>query len=309
MITDQLIDEDNIVLEFANWLELEAMSAHTLTAYSADTKKLVRHLKLKGVPLDGINGQMVIDSILGSENAKKGISRSTIRRKINSASTFVKFLNVLEPKVKPLKPSRLEKIAFSRVADEGIGLREKTNSCIINDDGFDKLIEAICHKPYYFSSPDYYRARDVLLANLFYRAGARVDEAVNLKIGDMIIGQNKFLVTLGEKRRAVEFDVKSEGGAYPVVAYRKFLAEFMRIEDEIDPETPAILSRSRRAITARSIRRHFEAYGQDAYGSPISPRGLRISHMVYLIDSGKPVGKIAQRLGVSPITVAKRDYT
>jgi integrase/recombinase XerC len=184
-----LVDSINNYLKFLQFEKLS--SKHTVTSYQTDLLQLNSFLEIqyKTDDITKVN-HLVIRSWL-AHMLNEGISARSISRKLSTLRAFYKFLKkeniiinnpltkVQAPKVEKRLPVFLEKKSIDRLMDEV----EFTN--------------------------DFEGERDKLIINLFYSAGLRLSELINLKISD-IDNYNQQIKVLGKRNKERIIPVSNE---------------------------------------------------------------------------------------------------
>lgn len=271
-------------------------SFHTLRGYETDLRQFFRFLREKkpifpasedppgGGPLARIDN-LTIRAYLAFLH-EKGISRTSIARKLAALRSFFKHLCrqdvlsfnpakvVATPKMgRPLTP-------FLSV-DEVIALLKSA-------DGKDPL-----------------GIRDRAILELFYGAGIRIGELVALKEVDLELSEGLIRVQgKGKKERVVPIGREAIRVLQGYIRCRRELLSVNKRE-----AGALFLNRYGKPLSSRGVSRIlFKYLKKSGMSGKITPHGLRHSYATHLLDSGADLRAIQELLGHSCLSTTQR-YT
>lgn len=159
---------------------------------------------------------------------------------------------------------------------------------------------------------------------LAVETGARTSELlgvswqdVNWERGTIRFGQQ--VIRLLHGTPIVKQDAKTEAGRRTVRVTTDTLAELRAyrttwLERKVaapeweNPHDLVFCSASGRPLNARNVRRAFDRLVQDAGVTPISPHGLRRTHITHTIGAGANLKAIAARVGHRDLTTTIKTY-
>lgn len=265
------------------------VSVNTITAYRNDIESFVafltnEYLTMSKELLDlGKVDHLTVRAYL-AHLAKRKLSRSSIARHLSALRSFFKFL--MREGIVSANPAR--GVATPR--------REKHLPAVLQIADVTLLIE----------QPDLGRPlglRDRAWLELLYASGLRISELVGIDLDDLELRSRLVKVRgKGAKERIVPFGSKAEEAIRAWVAVRSELA----LEDE---ERPLFVNHRGARITARSVRRLFEAYVRRAsLRSGVSPHTLRHSFATHLLNAGADLRSIQELLGHASLSTTQK-YT
>lgn len=184
-----LVDSINNYLKFLQYEKLS--SKHTFISYQTDLLQFKSFLEIQ-YKADDINkvNHLIIRSWL-AHMLNEGVSARSISRKLSSLRAFYKFLK----KENIIANNPLTKVQAPKV--------EKRLPVFLEKKSIDKLLDEI-----EFSN-DFEGERDKLIINLFYSAGLRLSELINLKIAD-IDNYNQQIKVLGKRNKERIIPVSNE---------------------------------------------------------------------------------------------------
>lgn len=264
--------------KFLKILEIEkGYSSHTIRAYKKDINSFFEYVKtkLEEVDLLDIRGFVV-------HEIKRGISKSSISRRLSSIRTFFKFLYregyiknnpaklVSNPKQKKILPRFL-------TVDEVFSLVEKP-------EGIGFMI-----------------ARDKAILELLYSSGLRVSEICNLNYEDINIQESLIKVMgKGKKERIVPI------GSKALDATKTYIVERLLLKTK---EKAFFLNRLGKRLSERGIRRIVEKYSKlVSMKGKVTPHTLRHTFASHLLQGGADLRVIQELLGHSSLSTTQR-YT
>jgi integrase/recombinase XerC len=264
--------------DFLRYLELEkGVSAHTLRAYRNDLEDFFAHVRAKPEDMDMLDVRGFV-----ADQIRKGLSKSTVSRRLSSIRSFFKFL---------YREGHLQKNPAKLVS--GPKLPKLLPKFLSVDDAF-SLVE----KP---GGMGFAPARDRAILELLYSSGLRVGELAGLNVEDINI--REALVKAqgkGKKERIVPI------GSKALDAIKSYLVERLLLKSR---ETAVFLNRLGTRLTDRGVRRIVVKYSKAlAISGNVGPHTLRHSFASHLLQGGADLRVIQELLGHVSLSTTQK-YT
>jgi integrase/recombinase XerC len=247
---------------FIRYLRLERdASPHTLRNYRSD---LVQFLGFLRSPQSGGPSRLKeIDrlTIRGYMAAlqERGVGKRSLSRKISSLRSFFRFL-------------RRENLIDNNPAGQvWLPRQEKKLPAFLTREEVQNLLAAP-------DSSTLLGLRDRSILETLYSTGIRVGALVAMNRGDVdLIGDLARVREKGKKERLCPL------GSYAVRALRDYLKAF----PEISSSGPLFVNRSKRRLTAASVRKLLDKYiKRAAIEKKVTPHALRHSFATHLLNAG-----------------------
>jgi len=278
---------------FAAYLTAERnASLHTRESYLSDIAQLKNFLRPKCA--DDFSDWGSVTALKLREFfmflAKNGESASSIRRKTASVRSFFSFLQaqgaVSENPSKTLKgpktPRRLPKVLSASDIDNLLAMPKRLYE--------DNLVKKF----------SYLRDRAVL--EFLYSTGCRIDEAVNLKWGNVDLSRGSAIVLgKGGRQRLV---IIGNSAKDSLAEMRELLESSASVS--IGAETNVFLSDRHKPLSARHVQRKLKTYLAMAdLPSDLTPHKLRHSFATHLLDAGADLRTVQEMLGHSNLSTTQ----
>jgi len=261
------------------------LAAHTIKNYRSDLKQFLEFLgdSLEVDRFDQVD-VVAIRAFLADLH-RRGISRSSIARKLASIRSFFRFLTreghlesnparlVSTPRLDKKIPARLEQSEVDRLLDEP-----------------DATLPL--------------GRRDLAILELLYATGLRVGELASADLSMLDLdGRLIRVVGKGGKERIVPF------GEPAADAIRSYLSDRLALV-RLGPGTDALFLNARGGrLTSRSVRRFLTRYlRQAALKSSLSPHSLRHAFATHLLERGADLRSIQELLGHASLSTTQK-YT
>jgi len=284
-------DPDGLLDEYLRMLEVRGASAATRRSYGADLRQLREWLTAARLTVDRLDRRAVRG--FAAELGRRGYAPSTHARKLSSLRGFTRFLaerDVLE-------------------ADVGAGLpgprRRRRLPRTLRVDEVDRFLAAI-------RGDVPLRLRDRALFELIYGCGLRSQEAVDVALEELDLGQAELRVHgKGGRERTVPL---GEQAAEALGAYlergRGRLAAAARSAAASTPGTPSrmsplFLSKSGRALRTSDVRRLVVGYCRAAGLDDASPHMLRHAYATHMLEAGADLRAIQELLGHASVATTQ----
>ncbi|QQE80796.1 tyrosine recombinase XerC [Alicyclobacillus sp. SO9] len=246
----------------------------TISAYGTDLSVLADFCEEKGLSSPSQIRVVHLRMFL-SVQLQKGLSRSSIARRLSCYRSFFDFLvreDVVEQNVARLVslPKRDERVPKFYYQEE-----------------IKALIESVDGK-------DLWSLRDRALLEFLYATGIRVGECVQLDAADLELDEGTVLVFgKGSKERYVVLGNKA------IVSLRRYLSEReASVSFAVDSEPALFINRQGGRLTDRSVRRILNKHISRVAGLyHISPHAVRHSFATHLLDGGADLRVVQELLG------------
>ncbi|MDK2792105.1 MAG: integrase/recombinase XerC [Deferribacteres bacterium] len=275
---------EEAVGKFTVFVQVEKRySEHTLKSYLNDINDLILYLK----NIENIE-DISYYSLRGFVNSlyERGLSKSTIERKIACMKSFFSFLvkrGFIED-----NPSRL--LRFPK--------KEQKLFKVFNIDDILNLLETPDK-----NTPD--GLRDCLILEMLYGTGMRVSELVLVNVSDVDFSGFRIRVKgKGKKERVLPLD------NFHVDMIKNYLEKrILMVKQEIKEPDALFLNKMGTRLTDRSVRRIVEKYLKMA-GLPLdySPHDFRHTFATHLLENGADLRTIQHLLGHSSLSTTQK-YT
>ncbi len=254
-------------------------SIHTLKNYKLDLYKFLEFLNkpIEETEVYDIRAYIILLS-------KKGLSKSTISRKISSLRSFFSFLQrkgFMDSN--PAEPIPLPK-------------KEKIMPKFLSIDEVERLLEVKSEKA------SFTLLRNDAILELLYATGLRISELVGLNIEDLNFNERLIKVRgKGKKERIVPFSEIAEE------KLKKYLK--VRAKLEVKDTTALFVNRFGKRLTQRYIQKMIKTYRILAgIEKDFTPHSLRHSFATHLLERGADLRVIQELLGHSSLNTTQR-YT
>jgi integrase/recombinase XerC len=272
---------------FIESLRNKSSSDHTIVNYQIDLKHFSEFLDTKSVSLESVD-HILIRDFLNHLYTERGLSKSSVSRKLACLRTFFKFL-VREGR---LKTNPAELISSPR-------LPKKLPSYLAESEAF-----AIVEMP----QGDSLKAlRDRAVLELLYASGLRVSELIGLNEDHLDMDQETVRVLgKGRKERIVPF------GSYAARALLEYINEkhaLGKANPDNEGAIPVFLSLRGARMNARDVQRLVARLRLGlSITRRVTPHTLRHSFATHLLERGADLRSIQELLGHESLSTTQK-YT
>jgi len=264
---------DKHLTDFINYINYEkGYSPNTLSSYRRDIEGLFTYLKDKGVVSpENLNRKHIVASV--SELLRKGMSASSVTRKIAAVKSFCHFL--LREGI--IKDDPTIDIQFPKM--------EKRLPKALSPSEVLRLIE-------YPKGEQNLHVRDRAILEVLYGSGIRASELVGLNMSHVNLDVG-YLRCMGKggKERIVPF------GSAAIKALKEYIdkARPKLIKKDCDP---LFFDRAGRRLTRQGLWYIFNDYVKKAgLKTGVSPHSLRHSFATHLLERGADLRSVQEMLG------------
>lgn len=267
------MERDESLHQFEQYLQRRFPGRRTSKDYLSDLRQFVAHCQKPWREVSMHDIDAFVD-----QQRTKGLKATTVNRRVAALKTFFDFLAEESGDLSWPNPVRFKRHAGKRLRSLPRDLR---------DEDLARVWVVITS------------ARDRAWFVLMVRAGLRVGEVVDLKIGDLLSPpqgeQPARLRVCGKGRK--ERIVWLTADAYALL--QTWLAE-----RPPNPETAIFLNERGQPLTANGIQWLLHRYGQQA-GLDLTPHQLRHTFARQVTEAGMPVTSLGQLLGHAQITTTQ----
>ena len=271
--------------EFIRHISLERnLSSHTIRNYFSDLSQFYEYLtgvfKKDTLLIEDLrNIDHVILRAFLANLYEKGLSKSSVARKISTIRTFFNYMcregNLVNNPGKMVSTPK----------------RGKTLPKFLSVDEADRLLGTPVGE-------DRLSIRDRAILETFYSAGLRIGEIVAINIEDLNLSEGLIKVKgKGRKERIVPVGEKA------VDAIKKYLAT-----SQLTNTLPLFLNKYGKRITTRSVHRIVDKYKKLSGLWDITPHSLRHSFATHLLEGGADLRSVQEMLGHASLSTTQR-YT
>ncbi|HLV55881.1 MAG TPA: tyrosine recombinase XerC [Actinotalea caeni] len=284
--------DEELLHAYAGYLEAQrGMSAHTVRAYLGDATQLLRSLPVRaGAAVETSDLDRLDLTTLRAwlaDQARRGLSRSTLARRSASARTFTAWAHrtgrlPTDPGLRLLAPRPDTVVPATLAVDEAAAVLDVARTRA--DDG------------------DPAHLRDWAALELLYASGVRVSELVGVDVDDLDLDQRLVRVLgKGGKERMVPFGVPAAR------ALREWLAARPRLVGPTSPHALFLGARGGR-WDVRQVRAVVHELTALAGVRDLAPHGLRHTAATHLLDGGSDLRSVQEVLGHASLATTQR-YT
>jgi integrase/recombinase XerD len=261
------------ITEFINYLDYErGYSENTLLSYGRDLRQFVANIKKKGAILPEHLGRKHIISFT-SDLRRKGMSASSIERKLSAIRAFAHFL-IREGHSKEDPTIDISFPKTEKRLPKALTFSEAT-----------RLVE-------YPKSEKHIGLRDKAIMEVLYATGIRATELVSLNLNFLNL-EVRFLRCMGKggKERIVPLGQKA------ISAIKTYLKngrpKLLKTDDD-----PLFLDRAGKRLTRQGLWYIVNRYVKSAgLKSGVSPHSLRHSFATHLLEKGADLRSVQEMLG------------
>ena len=261
----------------------KGLANHTVAAYQRDLRGYLLHLGRRGrVAAAQIEAGDVSAFVASLRVGEKPLAASSVGRMLSTVRGFHRFLfdegevktDVSVDSTAPKLPSRLPKA--------------------ITIEQMERVLDAA-------SGDDLLALRDRALLELLYATGARISEAVDLNVDDMIDGDTVRLLGKGHKQRIVPV------GSFARAAIDAYLVRARPSLSTRGASTPALFLGARGArVSRQNAWLIIKARAAQAeIGVEISPHTFRHSFATHLLAGGADVRVVQELLGHASVATTQ----
>ncbi len=247
-------------------------SAHTVAAYRRDLERLSAFARARACPSpDQMTGALARDFV--ASLSRSGLGGRSIARALSAARTLYRECAIPGS---PFRAVRAPKSPRRLPADLSV-------------DALAGFLHAPARTPI--------EVRDLALVELFYGAGLRLSELVNLKVTELDLGQGLVRVLgKGQRERVVPIGAGAEAA----------LRAWLPLRAASEPLGPLFPGRGGRPLSARAIQKRLAWLARArGLGVPLHPHMLRHSFASHVLQSSGDLRAVQELLGHKNLTTTQ----
>ena len=269
---------------FLDYLSIELnYSPNTIKSYESELLKFNEYLEMEELDYLKINKDNVRSYLKYLDNLK--YKNSSIGRNISALRSFYRFLVIKE---------RIGKNIFASIRNPKI---ERKLPNFLSELDMERILEFSTNENY---KPNIYTSRDLLIIELLYDTGCRVDELVNIKLKD---------INQGEKN----IKVLGKGAQERVVFYGEYAKEYLEnylIDREVllkgrKSEYLFVSLESNRLTTRRIAQIIEDILKIVGIKNKVSPHTLRHTFATHLLNNNADLRSVQELLGHSSLSTTQ----
>lgn len=276
---------EDAVKDFLIYLSAERnVSPHTLRNYLSDIRQFEEYVKgmlqKDNITIEDLGkiDHIIIRAFL-SNLYDRGISKSSLARKVSSLRTFLNYLN----KEHKISSNPAKMVATPR-QDKGLPV-------FLSIDEMDRLLNTPV-------GDEVLTIRDRAILETFYSCGLRIAEVAAMNLDDLNFSESLVRVKgKGRKERIVPI------GSKAVEAIRKYIAAGKGRFD-----APLFLNKFGKRISTRGIHRIVGKYKKVSGLMEMTPHSIRHSFATHLLNGGADLRSVQEMLGHVSLSTTQR-YT
>ncbi len=271
------------VENFIKYLQIELnYSPNTISSYQIELTKYIEYLNKKKVNYLYITKDNVRDYLKHLDQEK--YKNSSISKNLSVLRSFYRYLVMQE---------KISKNIFNSIRNPKL---EKKLPNFITELDIEKILNFTNNKNY---SCNIYTNRNLLILELLYDTGCRVNELVNIKLNDINIEEKSIKVLgKGAKERIVYF------GEYTKETLEKYFEERNFILDGLS--TPHLLVSKKGSLTTRRIAQIInEVIEFLAVKNKVTPHTFRHSFATHLLNNGADLRSVQELLGHASLSTTQ----
>ncbi len=283
------MDNHTLIEKYLNVSKTEKnLSDRTLRAYRCDLAEFAKYFNAKQIMTLCLDDLREFLNYL--ENRKLG--DTTIRRKLATLKVFYSFL----------ENEDLIKISPTRKLQKKYRTRKRLPRVMSNDEIRRLLASAYsCYKTENNRSGFRYfkRLRDLVILEVLFSIGIRIDELVRLTLDDINLQQGSLIISGKGRKERLLFISNSE--------VLTLLRQYLKCRERMSPDTNSLLlNRFRRQLSVHSIGHIFQEYCKRAgISRHYTPHCLRHTMATMLMENGADVRSVQEILGHSRISTTE----
>lgn len=272
------------IKEFLEYLHIELnYSLSTIKGYEEEIRKYKSYLDTKNIDYLKINKDDIRSYMKYLDTLK--YKNSTIARNISSLRSFYRYLVIKE---------KIGKNVFASIRNPKL---EKKLPNYLSEIDMEKIFDFPNEKNY---TKNIYTTRDLLILELLYDTGCRVDELVKIKLNDVNYSEKSIKVLgKGSKERIVFF------GEYTIDTLQKYLIDRDIILDGKRSDYLLVSKESRQLTTRRIAQIIDKIIKLVAIKNNVTPHTLRHTFATHLLNHGADLRSVQELLGHSSLSTTQ----
>jgi integrase/recombinase XerC len=268
------------------------LSPATVRAYSDDLREFEEFLdRYYGDPAWSWRGldRLAIRSFMGDCSTRRGLSRTSIARKLSAVRSFFRFLHVEEQvDANPARAVRTPK-------------RDRTLPGFLTRDQVEELFRDAEMRA---EAGGFHALRNLAVVETFYGTGLRLSELTGLNLGDVdLVSERVRVMGKGRKERIVPI------GRMAIRAVRAYLDAREAVMEHVSPRgdrRAVFVGQTGRRLSVRQVQNVIGTFLDGIAGeSGLSTHSLRHTFATHLLDGGADLLAVKELLGHASLSTTQ----
>lgn len=256
------------------------LAKNTVESYMRDIRQYKAYAYPRDIDCFSEGCQSLIQEYIFSLE-ERGISSSTILRKLSSIRSFYKFLSGKEKsQIDPTKNLKIPK-------------NKRKMPSVLTITEIDKLME----QP---AGGDPKSVRDKAMLELLYGTGIRVSELIGLNLDDLDINKGRITCKYSNRDRSIDVEDST------LVHLKRYLEKGRSKLSRDKKETSLFLNFHGKRMTRQGFWKIIKYYTEKAkINKDITPHTLRHSFAIHLLNTGTDIRELQKLLGHSDLSTTQ----
>jgi len=267
------------------------VSPNTIRSYKKSIEQLLDYVKvLKNVPLGDVTFEMItaetVTAFLDNVEDERKCSISTRNQRLTAIRSFIAYVAMMDITV-----------AANLTELKGIPLKKTSTNLIeyMSEEAISVMLNIV-------DTTTPLGLRDRCIMMLMYDSAARIQELIDVKLGDFRWGKKPTVMLHGKGRKERSVPISEKTAEH----IRLYITQF-HAETKCDPEAPlfySVIHGKRNCLSLRCVRELIRKHGESARANCVEvPENVhphmfgRHSRAMHLYQHGMPLELIAQWLG------------
>lgn len=272
------------IKNFLEYLKNELnYSDNTIHSYENELRKFDQYISKKQLNYLDLKKEQIREYLKFLDQLQ--YKNASVARNLSALRSFYRYLVIQE---------KIGKNIFNSIQNPKL---EKKLPNYLSEIDMDKILN-FDKTPGY--KRDMYTTRDLLIIELLYDTGCRVNELVNIKLKDIDVSEKNIRVFgKGSKERIVYF------GEYTIETLEKYLDERLEILEN-RPSDYLLVSKESGSLTTRRISQIIDSIIKlVAIKNKVTPHTLRHTFATHMLNHGADLRSVQELLGHSSLSTTQ----